>query len=851
MAYRDLNSDRFFFLLAKGTHEGELKRFFTESKRQLLLKQAKVQNLPYGRMERIKSLCDRLPRSTDDIVRAWFHENITMAEPTPIDEVLSDFSLYEQMKESIPEDRAKQLARSTLVHLFDDEPSPALITFLKSRIGEAVGNDTLEVPSPAEQSFYEALDQDDECQNDASVIHPKDSNHLATLLSAVIVGDEQAIDEALAPYTDGIQTLVDALISARGGDMASAVSLSTTLPQDSYEYKLFHKALSQARHRPGSTTTKSSGLRVMVPQSLKANSDISEFDIIGVCSNETDKVVFVRPLALVAEGSVFLITAEERLRLFPESGDVMSHRSIGRRLPHRGDIVRWEVSERDVAIGKTRFHYVDEPCPMVEVISVPFASSAPDEVRSYIKELMSARKSVSLPYPMFALSDGVAIAPPKSSDPKRDDAYEQPWQSWGSLEVWLFEGRQFLMGMPEAPASQLDLSPLEAAFKKLVKNIAEEQKATITKAQIRDIAALIRSQPIGEVNLRAARIVDALDRVAMDAESLEALLPLLGAREEVRQRVDEIVEQHVDEKLKEKAGLTTELEALRIKKEDLQREIRELERRIKKQSGDIKASVAKVFARALEDGVASLAQVEIFRVLSSVSSEHSTSSGGFNKNDSELVIRQKHGALTRDEGISRLITLGLKRRQAVALTLLAQVMAKAKGCLVLRGHDARQVARVLGRIDSALSGFLDVPMGLTSGAPVRKALLDVTQDLETLVVLDADLSPVEAYASLLFDDPFDDAVGDNSRGTRILLSCLGGDMALPLPRSIQRVSVVVDLDSDWDKHEHLLGELEEDDVALVKPIYAALIEEVDRLHGAERSLVEGVLAAALQNPASR
>lgn len=93
MAYRDLNPDRFFFLLVKGTHEGELKRFFTESKRQLLLKQAKVQNLPYGRMERIRSLCDRLPRSSDDIVRAWFHKNITMAEPTPIDEVMSDFSL--------------------------------------------------------------------------------------------------------------------------------------------------------------------------------------------------------------------------------------------------------------------------------------------------------------------------------------------------------------------------------------------------------------------------------------------------------------------------------------------------------------------------------------------------------------------------------------------------------------------------------------------------------------------------------------------------------------------------------------------------------------------------------------
>jgi hypothetical protein len=851
VAYRDLNSDRLFFLLAKGTHEGELKRFFSDSKRQLLLKHAKVQNLPYGRMERIRSLCDRLPRSSDDIVRGWFHKNITMAEPTPVDEVLSDFTLYEQMNEPIPEERAKQLARSALVHLFEDEPSPALFTFLKSRIGEPVGYDASDNPAHTEEPISESLDQGGGYEADAPAIRPNKTDHLATLLSAVIVGDEQAIDEALAPYTDGIQTLVDALISARSGDMAGAVSLSKALPQDSHEYKLLQKALSQARHRPGSAATASSGLRVMVPQPPRGNTDISEFDIIGVCSNETDKVVFVRPLALVAEGNVSLITAEERVRLFPESGDVMSHRTPGRHLPHRGDIVRWEVTERDVAVGKTRFHYVDEPCPMVEVVNVPFASSAPDEVRSYIKELMSARKSVSLPYPLFALSDGVAIAPPKSCDPKRDDAYEQPWQSWGSLEVWLFEGRQISMGMPEVPASQLDLSPLEAAFKKLVKNIVEEQKATITKTQVRDLAALIRSQQAGEVNLRAARVADALDRVALDAESLEALFPLLGAREEVRRRVNELVEQHVGEKLKERAGLNAELEALRSKNEGLQRESKELERRINKQSSDIETSVGKVFSRAIEDGVASLAQVEIFRVLSSASNEHSTNSGGAERNSRDLLIRQKQGALTRDEAISRLIALGVNRRQALALTLLVQVMTNAKGCLVLRGHDARQLVRVLGRIDSAVSGFLEIPMGLTSGAPIRKALMDVEQDLETIVVLDADLSPIEAYAPPLFDASFDAATGDNSEGTRILLSCLGGDMALPLPRFIRRVAVVIDLDSPWDKNEQLLGELEEEDIPLVKPIYTALIEEVGRLQGAERSVVEGVLASALQAPASR
>ncbi|MHC9085963.1 coiled-coil domain-containing protein [Luteimonas sp. RIT-PG2_3] len=851
MAYRDLNSDRFFFLLAKGTHEGELKRFFTESKRQLLLKQARVQNLPYGRVERIRSLCDRLPRSTDDIVRAWFHSNITMAEPASVEDVLSEFSLYEQMDEPIPEERGKQLARSALVHLFDDDPSPALIMFLKSRIGDAVGHEPLDDPSSVEEQVSEFFDEGDGHRAESVVADSEAEDHLATLLSAVIVGDEQAIDEALAPYTDGIQTLVDALMSARSGDMARAVLLSESLAQNSHEHKLLQKALSQARHRPGSVSTVSSGLRVMAPKPLKEQADISQFDIIGVCSNETDKAVFVRPLALVAEGNISLITAEERIRLFPESGDVMSHRTSGRHLPHRGDIVRWEVEERDVTVGKTRFHYVDEPSFLIEVVNVPFPSSEPDEVRSYIKELMSSKKSVSPRYPLFALSDGVAIAPPKSCDPKRDDAFEQPWQSWGSLEVWVFEGRQVSMGMPEVPASQLDLSPLETAFKKLVKNIAEEKKVTITKSQVRDLSALIRNQQVGEASLRAARVADALDRVILDSQSLEDILPLISSREDVRRRVDGIVEQHVAEKLKERAGLNAELEVLRNRNDELRRESKELERRIKKRSGEIDSSVGKAFSRAIEDGVASLAQAEIFRVLTSASKDRSTSSGGKEGNSHDLVIRQMQGALSKDAGISRLVALGVNRRQAIALVVLAQVTAKAKGCLVLRGHEARQLVRVLGRIDSSLSGILEIPMGLTSSAPVRKALMDVMHDLDTIVVLDADLSPIEAYASPLLDDSFDAATGEISGGARVFLSCLGGDMALQLPRSIRRVAVVIDLDSQWDKNERQLAELEEEDVQLLKPIYAALVEEVGRLQGAERTVVESVLATTLQATAFR
>lgn len=847
MTYRDLNSEKLSYLLAKGTHEGELKRFFEESKKLLLLKQAKIQNLPYGRIERIRTISEKLPRSTDDIVGNWFRKNITLAEPTPVDEVLSDLILYEEMKEPIPEEDGKQLARSALVHLFADDPPPSLIAFLKGRPGGEANAEPQKEAAESGEGGCKLTNGDSDPPVGPFIGGVASSQQLSDLLAAVIVGDETAIDEALAPYTQNVQTMVDALIRARRGDMAGAASLAEMLSSDSHEYALLQRAFNQARHGHTSTALTSPGLRVIAPQPLTDHPDREEFDIVGVCSNETEKVIFVRPLGLVIDEKIYLLDTEDRARLFPESGDVMSFRVGGRRLPNRGDIVRWVVTERDDAGGKTRFHYVDEVGPMIEVINVPFSSSAPDEVRHYIKDLMALRKVVSQPYPLFALADGVTIAVPKSNDPRQDEAYEKPWQAWGSLDTWLLEGRPFSMGTPNTPASHVDLMSLDMAFKKLVKNIVVEQKATITKTAIRDLAAMIRSQDTGEVKLRAQRVANALDRIVLDTESLEALFPILVSREEVQRRADELVETYVETKLKERVGLTTELDILRKRKDELQRESKVLERQTRKQKMDVEKTVAQAFGRAIDAGIESLAQAEIFRTLSA-SNDRTTKAAVRDETTETLEVRIENGALTKGEVISGLVALGLKRRHATALALLTQLMAKAGGWLVVRGQDARQVVRVLGHLDSSVSASMEIPMGLTSSAPLRRALDALDKNVEAIALLNADLSPIEIYGSSILDRPFDAAIGGILQSAPLILSCTGGDLALPIPPSIRRVAIVFDLDSMLDLQEGLLGELEEDDIPLLRSIFASLVTEVEQLQGAERDLIEGVLTTALKFP---
>jgi len=657
------------------------------------------------------------------------------------------------------------------------------------------------------------------------------------------MGGEFAIDEALAPLSQQLQTLVNALTSVKSGEIERARSLAATLDAQSKEFELIQRAIALARVKPGKVDAIVPGLRVNVPQLLDGYSEVEVLDVVGVHSAQTDKVVFLKPIGLVVGQKVFRLRLEDRAKLFPESGDVMSYRESGRHLPRSGELARWVVEERGASNGKTRFHYVKEASPVVEVLNVPFPSSAPDEVRGHIKATMAAR-AVAGPHPLFALADGVIIWPPRGADPKRDDGYDQAWQSWGSLDAWLFEGRQFAFGVPQLPSSHLDLSPLETTFKKLIKNIGDEQKLPFTRNQLRDLGQLIRAQDAGDIAFRAKRVADAVDNIRLDAEAIQELLPMLVKREEIQARVDEVVSSQVDERLKEKAGIVADIESAKGRHATLQREIKELERAVKKQRSDVESSVRETFAKAIREGVATLAQSELIKFLAS-SSQASTSTPETDRQDlSDLDFNISSEVLTRAEGVAQLMRLGLGKRRADVLAELVDIVSRSGGCLVFRGIDARHYAKVLGRIDSDSCGFLEVPMGLVSSSQVARAMKQAG-GLRSIVVQNADLSPIDVYGMPIIDALVESAVDDGCSSYRVVLVCAGGEMALPMPHVINRIAVFVDMDKPWDQEERTLEELDESDIPMMKPIVDKLNSELAKLEGAIRRSVEGLIVYSM------
>ena len=840
MTFRDVNPKKLAFLLTQGTHESELRKFFLDSRTQLILKGARVQNLPHGRGERIREICERFPQKTDEIFRAWFHKNITLSDPTPLPDVVAYLELLDA-GDLTPDSDARLVSRSALVYLCADVADEGLLAFLRRAPG------TPDASSQEHHAGVEDTDSDTRASKEdvelkaVEIGAPPQKFQVAELLASIVSADESALDNALVPFPEDTRAFVEALILIRDGDIDAATEQLGLLEEDSPESALVHKALNRARHQGGAPQAPS-GIRVVIPQPLSEHPETTSHEIVGIFTNGSESgAIFVQPFFLVLGGRLHSLSYEDRIKLFPESGDVMSHRLAIRRPLERGEIVRWKVVEHGNSGGRTHFRLDSELASLMEVIRLTVPSSDPDEVRDQSKSL-AAERQLSGHQAVFLLSDGVAVASPKTGDITRDEAFERPWQAWSSLETWLIEGRQFCLDASPGSGSPIDLSPLEATFKKLIRDLETEQRSPLNKTQKRELADSIRSRTAGEAALRAKRVAAFLDQIALDSEELDSVLSMLKAREDVQRRIEELVAKGVEERNAERSSLTIEIESLKRKKEDLAKEGRELERNNRKRAESVAASVKEAFSKAINDGVATFATTEIFRTLSGSVANTPPEMREVSLSN-PVESRMNPGSLTLGQVRARLCTLGLNGRQAAALSLLSSLVTRSGIGLFLKGNGARQYIQVLVRLDSETSGTIEIPMGLTSSAPVRRALENVA-NASALAIVDADLSPFDAYGAQLLDSLFESAIEDQESRDRILFSCLGSDISLPLPAIVQRVAITIDLESQWDQGLRTIDEIEEEGIPLLKPLREKLFRGLTQLEAADQELVKRVLAKA-------
>ncbi|WP_421569012.1 hypothetical protein [Stenotrophomonas sp. PD6] len=846
MAYLDLSPKRLSFLLAQGTHEGELKKFFTECKTQLLLRGAKVQNIPHGREERIRAICERLSRRTDDTLQAWFSQNINLAVREELDDVLLYLEAHFSGTDELSRAQARDICRSALTYIFEAEPNVALLGLLKGQESKAETQSELVAGDSRSRELVDVAGETDGAAYQHTAVLASEAYPLSELIASLIAGDEKGLEVALSQFSQKTRSLTTALIALRGGDIATAESQLPSIGTSGPEWEVFENALSRARHQPEGAP-RQAGARVNVP-AFMTNLVIEDTqEIIGVLTNESETgAVFVQPVLLFFEGSPVQLAKDHCLQLFPESGSVMTHRSALRRSPRVRDLVRWGVTERDRPDGRTRFHMDSEKASPIRVVQLPVPSRDPDEVRAQIRAYAAATGWGMGEQCIFLLLDGLAVISPKNVDVTRDEPFHSPWQVWTSLDTWIIEGHQYCLELPLETPSLLDLSPIGIAFSRLLKGLDAHGRFATSKAQRKELVELLERDEGREISGRIRRIAGSVRQMSIDEEQVELLLDLLRSHDDVKRRIEELVSQGVEARQREKIGLSEEIIALRRKKSELETEGRDIERRNRARAESVGVSVKGAFDAAIEQGAASLASAEIMRMLGGRSgSSRGQELGEVPRKEVRSWVVSE--SLTPESLRERLHVIGINARQVAVLSALVAIAERAGAAVLIKGCVARQCVQAVAVSDRVPVNFIDIPMGLTSSSVIQP-LLDRFGESERMAFLGADLSPLDVYATGLLDRVMAQCVRERERWL-IIGACVGGELSLPVPASWRKVALVINLDSNWDGECPGLDEVDDESIMLLRVIRDRLAEELfavdERLrHHLEFAVVRAIIGGA-------
>lgn len=844
MAYRGIDKRRFSYLLSYGTDDFELKKFFSDCRIQLIQNGGRVQNLPQGSKARIQMLSAVLPASTDDVVQAWFAKHISMVDPEEAEAVVGVFKRYEEVDDELPEDSARRFARSCLVHLFSEEPPQSLLDYLKTPIG---------VQTEGQEDGAEVAD--DQRNVPPGDIHPK---NLSQVLLDIVEGKDA--EENLAGFPPELATFINGLQSAKQGKTRQASEAADALLANSMLRSQLEQYIGQQEARKAASEASSRGLRIIEPEIFEGSFEYERDEVLAYCTKaDSPNRVFVHPIAVVRSSRIQFLSDGKRRELFPETGDIMAFTGVGRpRQPRRGEVGIWRVAEHETDKA-THYHLASEKRAVYEVRSVPFPSTDYDSVREYLKENAERSGGGSLQPLIFHLSDGLIVGGRgERPDLSKDESFELGLLSWNSLQAIRLEGRLFVAGPLPKEQGVYECAGLASTVRRLLKPLIGGGKATggLTKAQLSYLAQSLGSVEAELDALRVQRVKAQLERLGEQHEALNALVDELINHTSVKKRIDQLVEKEASRQLEHKNSLQADINRLQKERGEWEERVRKQRDEYRKLPDGISKAVKAAFEKARADGLSTLAELAIFKALLEPAQRPNTiieARAGRSGSLAQPTVRDL--APTGGEAVTILRALGVSAQPATALALVGEVASRAGLMVCVRGIAARAAVEGWARTFMLRGLLIDSTIGLIDDSAVRDCLAGVPPP-DGLALLDANLSALDIYARPLSDLVLARLAEPTAKHQlAIFLALADGVGALPLPRTFERISVLIDLDTRYvfrgvSDMDELKAEVTNPDDGILythlwRPAADRLCKQIDDLDPEQRALVLSVLMSKL------
>lgn len=321
----------------------------------------------------------------------------------------------------------------------------------------------------------------------------------------------------------------------------------------------------------------------------------------------------------------------------------------------------------------------------------------------------------------------------------------------------------------------------------------------------------------------------------------------------ITQRIDQLVEQETTKQIENKNSLQAEITRLQKERGEWEERIRKQRDEYRKLPDVVSKAIKTRFEKARADGLGTLAELAIFQALSaSVQTTSSISEGRADRKSSfaEPIVREL--SASGIEAVSVLRSFGVSAKQATSLTLVCETAFRAGLMVCVRGIAARPAVEGWARALQSRGVLIDSTVGLIDESTVRDVLVRVPAP-EVVTLLDANLSALDIYAKSLSDLVLA-RVAEPTAGQQpaIFLALTDGVGALPLPRTFERISVLIDLDARYvfrsaAEVDDLMSDMfNPDDGILYERIWRPAVErlrvQVSELDTEHQALVLSVLA---------
>jgi hypothetical protein len=828
MAYMGIDHDRLKYLIRKGVGSDKLLQFYNDCRLQLVAKGAKIQNKPPSFPVFLEKVIN-FPSSTDKIVKNWFSKNITIEQPAHFAEIIYEFKRYEGTDEDLPENYTRRLSRSCLVHIFSDNPPQELVDFLRTPI-------TAPGVHMNKQKQSENINKE---LNDTIPAYPEDKV------------DREKINEVPSELAN----IISALQEAKKGNTLEAKDAIEKIPADSIMRTHLEELVRQQEKRQNTEkmNVNVNGLQIITPEIFEGDFDYDSDEVLADCTKaDKSTAVFVRPLAVIVDKKINLLDDEKRKTLFPETGNIQALLGHGcPRQPHLGEIGIWRVAEHQTD-RSVHYHLTSEKKSVYEVQYVPLPSNDYDSVREYLKE-WAETSNVIVNATIFQLTDGLIVSTRTDRpDLTKDETYEQGLRMWNSLPAIKFDNKTYVPGPLPKEHGMYECASLASTAKLLFKKWKEGGKIPggITKDQFRELNQSLNAPDIEVDSLRIQRITAQLEKLTEQQDAFDTLVNELMNHADVKHRIAQLVEQESSKQLASKSTLQADIARLQTEKGNLEERIRKQREEDQKLPEALSKAVKKRFDKARKEGLETLADMAIFQAISAPAYSTNIPTEGrtdYRGSFAEPIVRE----FTKSTGdsISILNSFGVTGKKAAALELTCKIAFKAGLVVCIQGIAARPAVEGWVKTLNCSGVIIDSTVGLIDDTISRNVL---AKGPEVLTIFDANLSALDIYAKSLSDLVIE-RISKPQAGQfpEIFLVLSDSVGALPLPRTFERISVLLDLDAHYvfyenDNVEDGMSELFDTDEGILyqymwRPAAEQMKKQIKELEAEHQALVLSIL----------